>query len=218
VPRVKIEVGSTWMTDTSDSVWTVTLAEGEIIDLARGIRLAAGTRYDRRKFLTEVRAGRWWRVPRVKLEVGSVWSCDDKNRPEFHWTVDRLDKTTVYMGSPRARTEVNRHQFMQDVKEGKMWQVAPSEKRPTTFNLMIPAQVAEVAEAAACLHYESLAIFLERLADRLDDDSNADNERGRLKLSKKLFEASLSIRDASAHISVASRIKPKKGKHRGKEA
>lgn len=155
-------------------------------------------------------------MPRVKLEVGSTWSCDNKNHPEFYWTIDHLDKTTVYLGSPCSRTAVNRRQFVRDVKEGKMWLVWPPEKHPTTFNLMMPAQVAEVAGAAANLHYESLARFLECLADRLDNDSNADDKRGRRKLAKALFHASLGVREASHCILVASRIKPKKEKRRGK--
>ncbi len=56
------------------------------------------------------------------------------------------------------------------------------------------------------LTYDSLAIFLDLLSQKLDKDSQADGERNRKKLSYELLEASKKIKEASVNIETAWKI------------
>lgn len=56
------------------------------------------------------------------------------------------------------------------------------------------------------LTYDSLAIFLEQLSTKLEQDGDADFNRGRLKLAKSLKDASKNIEKAAKSIETAWQI------------
>jgi hypothetical protein len=153
----------------------------------------------------------------MNIEVGSTWSHE---LSDGVWEVLRVFRGTIDLKKRGSSigTSYYRSDFLEEIKKERWWLVDMPAKHPREFRFGIGTmEVSDVAEAATCLHYEALAGFLEHLADRLDNDSNADDERGRHKLAKALFHASLGVREASHCILVASRIKPKKEKRRGKK-
>ena len=68
-------------------------------------------------------------------------------------------------------------------------------KHPQDINY--PGGFKQLAEDLGNLHYELLSEFLSLLSEKLARDSDADKGRGRPKLSSELFNASLTIRNAS---------------------
>ncbi len=61
----------------------------------------------------------------------------------------------------------------------------------------------ELAKEIGDLYYDSLEEFLVELARKIKSDAKADEARGRKKLAKALFDASLHIQEASQSIAKA---------------
>jgi hypothetical protein len=60
------------------------------------------------------------------------------------------------------------------------------------------------------LRYDALCEFLHCLADKFDEDSRTDQDRGRPYLSRALFEARNHIDNAVIAVEHAQKLKPKK--------
>ncbi len=67
----------------------------------------------------------------------------------------------------------------------------------------------ELATDIGNLKYDALANFLKLLSDKLAYDSTKDDERGRQKLAKELFDSSVNIKAAANNIDVAWDISEK---------
>lgn len=69
-----------------------------------------------------------------------------------------------------------------------------------------PGGMTQLAEDIGNLKYDSLQLFLILLSQKIENDGNKDLERGRLKLSENLIEASRALAASSANIGKAWKI------------
>lgn len=63
-----------------------------------------------------------------------------------------------------------------------------------------PGTLTELANELGDLRYDALAVFLRALSEKLEQDADADSDRGRVKLSSALRESATLIKNAASDI------------------
>ena len=66
-----------------------------------------------------------------------------------------------------------------------------------------PGSHKELAENLGDLYYDSLADFLQQLSEKMKQDGDADNRRGRPELAAELLACSQHLQEAAKHIDTA---------------